>query len=292
MQTAVITGCSSGFGLNIAVTLARNGFRVFATMRNLDKRATLDKALADAGVKAEILALDVNDQASIDTAIAMIIAAAGRIDALVNNAGFGIGGFIEDMSLEEFRRQMDTNFFGLVAVTKAVLPHMRKQRTGRIVNISSIGGRAGNPIVAAYVASKFAVEGFSEALAFEASLFGVNVVLVEPGAFKTEIMDSNRQVAAGMRDPNSPYAELSRATETKIDAMMTRMAGDPQKVADVVLHVLTTAKPRLRYLVGTDAKLMGTIHRLFGFEAYVALVRRFIGWSELREKFLSTQSKA
>jgi NAD(P)-dependent dehydrogenase (short-subunit alcohol dehydrogenase family) len=292
MQTVVITGCSSGFGLKIAVTLARNGFRVFATMRNLDKRTPLDQALAAAGAKSDILPLDVTNQSSIDAAIATILAQTGGIDVLVNNAGFGLSGFIEDLSLDDFRHQMETNFFGLVAVTKAVLPHMRRQRSGRIVNISSIAGRAGNPLVAAYAASKFAVGGFSEALAFEASLFDVKVVLVEPGAFKTEIMAGNRQVAQGMRNPNSPYAELSRASEAKIDALMTRMQDDPQKVADMVLHVLTTAKPRLRYLVGTDAKLMGIMHRLFGFEAYATLTRRFLGWAALRAKFLASQKQA
>ncbi len=285
MKTVLVTGCSSGFGLKTAVTLAANEFRVFATMRDLGKRTALDTALAEAGAKADILALDVTDKASIEVVVGSVMSQAGRIDALVNNAGFGIGGFIEDLSLDDYRRQMETKFFGLVAVTKAVLPQMRGQRAGRIVNISSIGGRAGNPVVSAYVASKFAVEGFSESLAFETSLFDVSVVLIEPGAFKTEIFQSNRQVAAGMRDPNSPYAEVSRTFEAKLDSMMERLAGDPQKVADAVLHALTVAKPRLRYLVGTDAKLMGTVHRLLGFGAYSALVRRFIGWAELRAKF-------
>jgi NAD(P)-dependent dehydrogenase (short-subunit alcohol dehydrogenase family) len=284
MKIALVTGCSSGFGLKIAVTLAKNGFRVFATMRDPGKRAALDKALAAAGTKAEILALDVTNVASIEAAVATVMAKAGRIDALVNNAGYAIGGFIEDLSLDEFRRQMDTNFFGLVAVTKAVLPHMRAQRAGRIVNISSIGGRAANPIVSAYVASKFAVEGFSESLAFEASLFDVSVSLIEPGAFKTEIFEANRNVAAAMHDPNSPYAALSSGLESKLDDMVARLAGDPQKVADAVLHALSVAKPRLRYLVGTDAKLMAAVHSL-GFGAYAALIRRFLGWDALRAKF-------
>jgi NAD(P)-dependent dehydrogenase (short-subunit alcohol dehydrogenase family) len=285
MQTVIVTGCSSGFGLKIAVTLARNGFRVFATMRDLRKRAALDKALAEARVSVDILRLDVNDTASIQAAVDDVLAQAGRIDALVNNAGFGIGGFIEDMSLDDFRRQMETNFFGVVAVTKAVLPYMRQQRSGRIVNMSSIGGRAANPVVSAYAASKFAVEGFSESLAFEGSFFNIRVVLVEPGAFKTEIIDSNRQLAAGAQDPNSPYAEATKAFEAKIDAMAAQHAGDPQQVADVVLHALTAANSRFRYLVGTDAKIMGTVHRFLGFGAYSALIRRFLGWPELLTKF-------
>jgi len=284
MKTVVITGCSSGFGLKTAVTLAKNGFRVFATMRDLGKRAALDGALASAGAGAEILALDVTDRASIEAALGAVLSQAGRIDALVNNAGFAIGGFVEDLSFDDYRRQMETNFFGLVAVTKAVLPHMRAQRAGRIVNISSIGGRCANPLVSAYVASKFAVEGFSESLAMEASLFDVSVVLIEPGVFKTEIFESNRQVSSRTRDPNSPYAEVSRAFEATIDKMVARLGGDPQKVADAVLHALTVAKPRLRYTVGTDAKLMGAVHRFLGFGAYAALVRQSTGWADLRSK--------
>jgi NAD(P)-dependent dehydrogenase (short-subunit alcohol dehydrogenase family) len=285
MQTIIVTGCSSGFGLKIAVTLARDGFRVFATMRDLGKRGALEKALTEAGAKADILALDVTDQASIDTAVGTVLAQAGRIDGLVNNAGFGVSGFVEDLSLDDYRRQMETNFFGLVMVTKAVLPHLRQQRSGRIVNISSIGGRAANPLISAYVASKFAVEGFSESLAFEASLFNVSVVLIEPGAFKTEIIESNRQLAAGALNPNSPYAAVTSALEAKLESMVGKLAGDPQKVADVVLHALTVAKPRLRYLVGTDAKLMGNVHRWLGFGAYRMLVEKFIGWPDLQAKF-------
>ena len=282
MKNVLITGCSSGLGLRTAVTLARNGFRIFATVRSLDKRAALDKALAEAGVSAEILPLDVTNAAAIEATVAHVLSEADTIDALVNNAGLAIGGFVEDLSLDEFRSQMEINFFGAVALTKAVLPHMRKRRAGRIINISSIGGRAGNPIVAAYDASKFALEGFSESLAFEAELFDISVVLIEPGAFKTEIFESNRRVAAHARDPSSPYAAVMPAIETKIDEMVEKFAGNPQKVADCVLHALSVTKPHLRYLVGSDAKLMGTVHRFLGFGAYAALFRRLFGWAEVR----------
>jgi NAD(P)-dependent dehydrogenase (short-subunit alcohol dehydrogenase family) len=167
------------------------------------------------------------------------MAEAGGIDALINNAGIGIGGFVEDLTLDDYRRQFETNFFGLVAMTKAVLPHMRRARSGRIVNLSSIGGRTTNAVLSAYNASKYAVEGFSESLAFETSLFGVQVVLIEPGTFKTEIFEANRQIAPGMRDPASPYFDVSRALEAKIDRLYARVAADPRKVAEAILRALT-----------------------------------------------------
>jgi NAD(P)-dependent dehydrogenase (short-subunit alcohol dehydrogenase family) len=284
MPSVLITGCSSGFGLKAAVTLARHGFQVFASMRDLGKRGPLDASLAAAGVSADILALDVTDEASIVAAVEVVMERAGGIDALVNNAGFGIGGFIEDLSMDEYRRQMETNFFGLVAVTKAVLPHMRRRRSGRIVNISSIGGRTGNAVLSAYNASKFAVEGFTEALAVEGSLLGIRAVLIEPGTFRTEIFGHNRQIAAAARDPSSPYIEVTKAVEAKIDQMLAQLGGDPQKVADAILHALTTAKPRLRYLVGTDAKIVATLHRFAGFAAYAALIRRSLDLPGLRAK--------
>jgi len=274
MKTALITGCSSGFGLLTAATLAKNGFRTFATMRDLGKRGRLDAALAGAGTQAEALALDVTDADSIAAAVAKAMADAGRIDLLVNNAGVGIAGFIEDLTIDEYRRPMETNFFGLVAVTKAVLPIMRRQRSGRIVNISSIGGRAASSVFSAYCASKFAVEGFCEALALEAQSFGVQVVLIEPGAFRTEIYESNRRFAAA-HDPRSPYARASAAIEERADRMAARMKSDPQKVADAVLHAATVEKPRLRYLVGAHAKARAFLHAL-GFRVYSAAMRRLL----------------
>jgi NAD(P)-dependent dehydrogenase (short-subunit alcohol dehydrogenase family) len=281
MKSVLITGCSSGLGLTTAVTLAKNGFRVFATVRSLDKRGDLDKALADAGTTATVLPLDVTDEAAISATVAQILAETGGIDALVNNAGLAIGGFVEDFTLAEIRAQMETNFFGLVALTKAVLPSMRQRRSGRIVNISSIGGRVGNPIIAPYVASKFAVEGFSESLSFEAELFGVQVVLIEPGAYKTDIFEKNRRIAAHALDPSSPYAAIMSKVEARVNERVAKHAGDPQVVADCVLHALTVEKPRLRYLVSTNAKVMANVHRFLGFGVYAALVRKVFRWPEL-----------
>ncbi len=283
MKSVLITGCSSGFGLEAAVLLAKSGFRVFATMRDLGKRARLDQALAAAGATAEILQLDVTDETSIRSGVDAVLARAGTIDALVNNAGMGIGGFVEDLTLEDYRRQFETNFFGLVAMTKAVLPHMRRAGAGRIVNISSIGGRTANAVLSAYIASKHAVEGFSEALAFEAALFNVQVVLIEPGTFRTEIFESNRQLAAGARDPASPYFEVTRALETRFNQMYGRFAGDPRQVAKAIRHALVTPRPRLRYLVGRDAKMSAAIHAL-GFGIYSRLNQRLFALPAMAKK--------
>jgi NAD(P)-dependent dehydrogenase (short-subunit alcohol dehydrogenase family) len=283
MKTVLITGCSSGFGLDAAVLLAKSGWRVFATMRDPAKRGRLDTALAKVGAAAEVLQLDVTDQESIAACVAQVVAAAGKIDALVNNAGVGIGGFVEDLTLDDFRRQFETNFFGVVAVTKAVLPHMRAARAGRIVNISSIGGRTANAILSAYNASKYAVEGFSESLSFETSLFGVDVVLIEPGTFKTEIFEANRQLAPGAHDPASPYFEVTRGMEARFDKLYARAAGDPQKVAAAIVHALTVAKPKLRYLVGTDAKIAARLHTV-SFRAYRALINNIFGYKKMAAK--------
>jgi NAD(P)-dependent dehydrogenase (short-subunit alcohol dehydrogenase family) len=282
-KTVLVTGCSSGFGMLAAVSLAKSGWRVFATMRDPAKRGRLDAALAQAGASAEVLALDVTNQASIDACVAQAMASAGRIDALVNNAGIGIGAFVEDLTLDDIRRQFETNFFGLVAMTKAVLPHMRAAQSGRIVNISSIGGRTTNAILSAYNASKYAVEGFSESLSFETQLFGVDVVLIEPGTFKTEIFEANRQIAPGARNPASPYFEATRALEAQIDKLYARAAGDPQKVADAIVHALTVAKPKMRYLVGTDAKITARLHTV-SFHAYRALINTIFGYKKIAAK--------
>jgi NAD(P)-dependent dehydrogenase (short-subunit alcohol dehydrogenase family) len=277
VQTILITGCSSGIGLRSAVTLARHGFRVFATMRDLGKRSPLDAALAEAGAAVELLQLDVTSAASIQAAVDEAMARGGHIDALINNAGFGIGGFVEDMTIDDYRRQFETNFFGLVAVTKAVLPHMRRRRSGRIVNLSSLNGRVGIGVQSAYTASKFAVEAFSESLAFEASFFNVRVIVIEPGMFKTEILRGNRQMARRASDPESPYFALMPLLEAKLKTAADRLAGDPQKVADVILRVLRVRRPRLRYMVGVHARLLEVAHRFGGFALYSAVLRTALG---------------
>lgn len=262
-RVALITGASSGFGLLTAVELARAGFRVFASMRDPSRQGGLQAAAAAAGVEVEVVALDVTDPATITAAIAEIDARAGGVDLLVNNAGIGLIGAFEDTDEAELRRLFETNFFGLCAVTRAVVPGMRARRRGRIVNVSSVGGRIGSPGIAAYSASKFAVEGLSEALSLELAPFGIQVALVEPGVFRTEMIGPDkRRMTARAADPASPYH--ARCAEIAAVMQHTHDHGgpDPRDVARTIAAAATAGAPSLRYPVGKDAHALFMLRRV------------------------------
>jgi NAD(P)-dependent dehydrogenase (short-subunit alcohol dehydrogenase family) len=257
-KVAVVTGSSSGIGLETSLLLARNGFYTFATMRNLDK----SKAISNLKEKLslEILQLDVNDDESVKETIQKIINEQERIDVLVNNAGFGLVGPFEELSVEEFKEQFETNVFGVIRVTQAVLPIMRRQRNGIIVNISSIAGKIGFPLTSAYVSSKFALEGLSESIAYEIEEFGIKVILIEPGVIKTNFNNNIKIGKKVTNDSNSPYGEM---TQKRISRFKPRFESGtpPIEVAKVILKTITSAENQsssvLRYLVGDDAlKLM------------------------------------
>jgi len=251
---AFVTGASSGFGLLTSVALAREGYRVLASMRDLDKRGRLEAAAKEAGVtdRIEIIQLDVTDFSAAETVIQNVIEDYGQIDLLVNNAGYAAGGFTEELAVEEWQRQFETNFFGLVAVTKAVLPSMRARRSGKVVNISSISGRIGFPSMGPYVASKFAVEGFSESLRLEMLPYGVHVVLIEPGSYKTEIW--SKGLDAVSVNPDSPYVkEMEKILKYVNHVADTAPA--PDEVIQQIVHVAKSPYPKLRYPVGKGVKL-------------------------------------
>ena len=206
-KIAIVTGSSSGIGLETAIHLAKNGFKTYATMRNLGKSEAIKSQSENLPI--EILQLDVTDDQSVKNAINTIVEKEGRIDVLVNNAGYAHMGSVEDMSSEEVKDQFDTNVFGVYRTTKAILPIMRKQKSGRIINISSIAGFMGMPIGSAYVSSKFAVEGFTESLRQEVAQFGIHACVVEPGAIKTNIMEAVPVPKKTMDNP--AYSDIAQA---------------------------------------------------------------------------------
>lgn len=254
-RTALITGAASGFGLLTAVTLARRGWRVLATMRDLSRRGRLEDAARAAGVldRIELLALDVTDNAQIAELAASIAARLSRLDAIVNNAGFAMAGFGEDVTDAELRKQFDTNFFGAAAVTRAFLPLLRRQGSGHVVMITSISGRMGFPGVSSYSASKFALEGWAETLRLEMKPLGVQIVLVEPGSFETDIWTRNAIFSAGAQAANSPNAARTARLLNSREARKPK--ANPQRVADGIAAILDDPRPRLRYVFGGDAKL-------------------------------------
>jgi NAD(P)-dependent dehydrogenase (short-subunit alcohol dehydrogenase family) len=251
---ALITGTSSGFGLATSVELARRGFRVFATMRDLDRSERLDRAVADAGVEVETLQLDVTSDRSVQEAVSEVLSRAGRVDVLVNNAGFGMGGMLEDLTLDELREQFETNFFGVVRVTKAVLPSMRERRSGRIINMSSISGRVAVPGLSAYCSAKFALEGLSDSLRLELSRYGIRVVVIEPGSFRTDIFERNKRMARRALDPESPNYAATMLGQALLDRRVPRMSTNSDKVARLIARAATARRPRARYVIGAEAR--------------------------------------
>jgi NAD(P)-dependent dehydrogenase (short-subunit alcohol dehydrogenase family) len=275
----LVTGSSTGLGLEIALHLAECGYRVYASMRDLTKKSELLDAAAARGVSVEVVQLDVTDPASIDRVIESMVAATGTIFGLVNNAGIGLRGCLEDLTAAEIRQVFETNVLGTMLVTQRVLPHMRRARRGRIVTISSVGGRISTFGLSSYCASKFALEGFGEALALEVAPFGLQAIVIEPGIIKTTRWTSNRGTTAKAIDPSSPYHELFRRSEALADRRVERSKTRPAAVARAVQHALTTPNPRMHYVVGRPAAVAVLLRRylpdrLFERVYFGALLRK------------------
>ncbi len=276
-KVAVITGSSSGIGLLTAIEFAQGGYRVVATMRDLERSGRLEEAAQKAGMRdnVDLRRLDVTEFDSLPGAIEGIARDHSRIDVVVNNAGFSVAGFGEDLALDEVRHQFETNFFGNVAMSKAVLPVMRRQKSGHIIQIASVGGRLGQPLLGAYCGSKFALEGFSESLRIETHSLGIRVVLVEPGAFETDIWTRNVTIGKGATDPNSPNKERSeRFVEfIKQSAKHRRNARD---VARLILRIANNPNPKLRYMIGGDAKIQIWLKRLLPWKTYERMIAKAV----------------
>ncbi len=279
MSTVLITGCSTGFGKLAALSFARQGHTVFASMRNLAKAGPLQDAAAAEGLKIAVVALDVDDHASIERALAEVVAEAGTIDIVVNNAGMEVRGPIEEVSDGEARRQFDTNVFGLLGVVRAVLPAMRERGSGVIVNVSSIGGLVAAPFAGLYSASKHAVEAVTEALHYEVRPFGVRVAVIEPGGFATDF--GANATDAGAFGASSPYRESADRFEAALGTLAPGCEpGDPQLVADAIVRVATDAGAPLRTLVGADAELIMAVRTTTDFEGFEQAMRATLNWRD------------
>ncbi|MFW6195532.1 MAG: SDR family oxidoreductase, partial [Chloroflexota bacterium] len=253
-DSVLITGASSGLGLDMSVRLAEKGFRVYATMKDPQRRGALDAEAERRNVDVTVLPLDVRDERSIQEAVDYVVADSGGIYGLVNNAGISMRGFFEDVSREEIQEVFQTNVLGVMAVTRAALPHMRAAGRGRVIINSSIGGRIGSLGTSTYCATKFAVEGFGESLSQEVSPFGVYVSLIEPGLIHTPIFTYNRRTAEGAHNPSSPYYQWFLREEQLVDRVADSSGIKEEHVTRAVHKALTAKRPRLRYVVGRRAR--------------------------------------
>jgi len=248
-KVALVTGSSSGIGYETALLLARNGFDTFATMRNMNKSKEITEVSKRENLPLRVMQLDVNDDRSVADAIKNILNEKKSIEVVVNNAGYGLMGSVEDSSLDEIKAQFETNFFGAIRVIKEVIPIMRKQRSGTIVNVSSVAGRIGFPMGSAYVSSKFALEGLSESMSYELKQFGIKIVLIEPGVINTNFAFVTPKKAL---EANSSYSQLMNKLEENLFSTIAN-GTPPKDVANVILHSITKESPEHRYLVGNDA---------------------------------------
>ncbi len=249
-RTVLVTGCSSGIGLATCHVLSRNNFMTYGTVRNLSKAKKIQDLMNRENLSLKILRLDVNDNQSIKLAIKKILNDIGRIDVLINNAGYGMFGPIEEITIQEIKKQFETNFFGTIRLIKAIVPIMRKQGNGTIVNISSMVGRFAVPLNSAYVSSKFAVEGLSESISFELKEFGIRVIVIEPGVVKSDFFHNVKVKGMNLE---SPYHELMERRVNFLDKAMKNSLTSSYDVADTILDALNSKDPKFRYVIGNDA---------------------------------------
>ena len=261
VKSILVTGASTGLGKEMALYLAEHGFEVYATMRDLKDAEGLLSDAHSRNTRLKVLPLDVTDTTSIKNAVESIVAETGGIYGLINNAGIGLRGYFEDLDNEEIRRMFDANVFGVMEVTRAVLPHMRRAESGRILLISSVGGKIGSLGVSTYCATKFAIEGFGESLFMELAPLGIKVSLIEPGIIKTERWTMNRGLGVRAADPTSPYYAWFMRSEHEADKLVQASTATPADVAAVVHQALISERPKLRYMVGRKAKVAVALRR-------------------------------
>jgi len=278
MKNVIITGSSSGFGMLTAIQLAKENFHVYATMRNVHKKNELLRLAEKHHVTENITVwpLDVTSNQSINHFKERLLQL-NHIDILINNAGYAVGGFCEDLSIEKYREQFETNVFGLIGVTQAVLPLMRKKKNGKIINISSISGQMGFPGLSPYVSSKHAIEGFSESLRLELKPYGIDVVLVEPGSYQTNIWSNVDSILDYVNEIKSPYETYIKKIENEIQKEQ-KAFGDPLEVALLITALCKKNQiPKLRYPIGKGVRANLFIKKLLSWKQWERLVFKKLG---------------
>ena len=278
-QTVLITGATDGLGKAAALLLAERGYRVFAAGRSAEKRAQLDALAREKKLPLETLAMDVCGDASVKAGVSSALAKAGAIDVLINNAGVVYAGAVEDLRLEDWRNQFETNFFGVIRVTQAVLPHMRERRKGRILMMSSVSGFVTPPTQGAYSASKHAIEAVANAMRYELYPFGIETILIEPGYIVTNIQQTAMELAQPYQEEfkNGPYAKIyatywSNATSTRAESKTT-----PEDCARIMLEAIEAPHPKPRYGVTPLATFAKWAKRLLSDRAADRMIRRRYG---------------
>lgn len=273
-KVAIITGSSSGFGLLTTLELAKKDYLVIATMRNLEKQANLLSQATQLSLQQniKIQQLDVTDQNSIHN-FQLFLKEINRVDLLINNAGYANGGFVEEIPVEEYRKQFETNLFGAISITQLVLPYMRVQKNGKIINISSISGQVGFPGLSPYVSSKYALEGWSESLRLEVKPFGIDVALVEPGSYNTNIWEVGKQLATNQSDTTSPYKEYMDKIQKHINSGSDTF-GNPIDVAKKIVDIAEAKRTTLRYPIGKGVKFMILAKKILPWRLWEYLVLR------------------
>lgn len=273
-KIAVITGASSGFGLLTTLELTKKDYLVIATMRNLEKQGNLLSQATQLNLlqNIKIQQLDVTDQNSLHN-FQLFLKEINKVDLLINNAGYANGGFVEETPVEEYRKQFETNLFGAISITQFVLPYMREQQSGKIINISSISGQVAFPGLSPYVSSKYALEGWSESLRLEVKPFGIDVALIEPGSYNTNIWEVGKQLATNQSDTSSPYKEYMDKIQKHINSGSDTF-GNPIDVANKIVEIAESKRTNLRYPIGKGVKFMIFAKKILPWRLWEYLVLR------------------
>jgi NAD(P)-dependent dehydrogenase (short-subunit alcohol dehydrogenase family) len=289
----LVTGGTDGLGRAAAILLAERGYRVFAGGRNAARRAALEQLASEKKLPLEVLDMDVCDDASVDRAVSEIERRAGPVSILVNNAGIAIGAMIEEIKLADLRKQFETNFFGAIRVAQRVLPQMRKQRSGRIINMSSIAGKVAVPVMGPYSASKHALEAASDSLRLELFPFGVHVVLIEPGYIPTSMNQNARELSSAYIQGGevSPYRGVYQGFQDTWKKTMDSAHDTPEDCARVILQAVQDDPPRARYLVTNEAKMANRMKWLLSDRLFDGGLVKRLGLEAVRQSLKKEGAK-